>query len=410
VLKYQGQQVADLDMQLLHKGRPPVVREAVYQDQVCQSPLSLGERARVRACSAPNNPHPNPLPEGEGTKFKKILLDILSSPNVASKHWMIRQCDHEVQGGSVIKPLVGAMNDGPSDAAVIRPRLDSQRGLVISCGMNPMYGDLDPYRMAASAIDEAVRNAVCVGADPKTISLLDNFCWGNTDRPETLGSLVQAARACYDVATAYEMPFISGKDSLKNEFRPAEGEPISIPPTLLISAMGQIDDVSKCVTMDLKRAGNILYRLGVMVRTEFGGSHFNFVQELQGGDVPRLEAAKAKIVYETLHMAMMRGLVRSAHDMSEGGLAVAVAEMCIAGGLGATLPGHFDAEVLFCEANSRFVIEVETKNMLEVESLFKGLPIHKLGTVTTEPLLVFNDLFSVSVDELKTAWQKPLDW
>jgi len=352
----------------------------------------------------------NHCTEGEGPKFKTILLDILSSLNVASKHWMIRQCDHEVQGGSAVKPLVGVMDDGPSDAAVVRPRLDSRRGLVISCGMNPMYGDLDPYRMAASGIDEAVRNAVCVGADPKTIVLLDNFCWGNTDRPETLGTLVQAARACYDVATAYEMPFISGKDSLNNEFRPGVGEPIGIPPTLLISAMGQIDDVSKCVTMDLKRTGNVLYRLGVMHRTEFGGSHFNLVQKLQGGDVPHLDTAKAKKLYETLHAAMMRGLVRSAHDLSEGGLAVAVAEMCIAGGLGASLPGHFDKVDLFCESNSRFVIEVEPKHMLEIESLFKGLPIHKLGGVITEPALAFGDLFSVSVDELKSAWQKPLDW
>jgi len=221
---------------------------------------------------------------------------------------------------------------------------------------------------------------------------------------------VRAARACYDVAMAYEMPFISGKDSLNNEYRPAVGEPISIPPTLLISAMGQIDDVSKCVTMDLKRSGNILYRLDVMFRAGFGGSHFNFVQKLQGGDVPHLDVAKAKKLYDALHMAVMRGLVRSIHDMSEGGLAVSIAEMCIAGGLGAMLPGHFDEVELFCEANSRFVIEVEPKHMLELESLFEDMPIHKLGTVTSEPVLLFGDLFSVSVGELKSAWQGTLDW
>ena len=141
------------------------------------------------------------------------------SLNVASKEWVIRQYDHEVQGGSVIKPLVGADNDGPGDAAVVRPVLDSRRGLVIGCGMNPRYGDLDTYRMAASAIDEAVRNCVAVGADPDRIAILDNFCWGNTDRPETLGSLVRAALACYDVAMVLRTPFISGKDSLNNEFR-----------------------------------------------------------------------------------------------------------------------------------------------------------------------------------------------
>ncbi|MCL2710487.1 MAG: phosphoribosylformylglycinamidine synthase subunit PurL, partial [Planctomycetaceae bacterium] len=401
VLKYQGQQVADIDMKLLHKGRPPVVREAVYQETTTPAPPKEGNYS----------PPSEGCPIGRGGhSYKDILLKILSSPNVASKHWFIRQCDHEVQGGSVIKPLVGAMNDGPSDAAVIRPRLDSRRGLVISCGMNPMYGDLDPYAMAASAIDEAVRNAVCVGADPKTISLLDNFCWGNTDRPETLGTLVRAAQACYDVAMAYQMPFISGKDSLNNEYRPAVGEPISIPPTLLISAMGQIDDVSKCVTMDLKKAGNLVYLLGE-THEELGGSHFNFVQKLQGADVPFLNPMRAKILYETLHTATMRGLIRSAHDTSEGGLAVAIAEMCIAGDLGATLTGDFDIVDLFSESNCRFVVEVEPERVAEFESLCEGFPpIYRLGTVTTEPVLSFGDLFSVSVAELKSAWQGTLDW
>ena len=343
-----------------------------------------------------------------------ILLKILSSLNVASKHWIIRQYDHEVQGGSVIKPLVGVMNDGPGDAAVVRPRLDSRRGLVFSCGMNPLYGDLDPYRMAASGIDEAVRNAVCVGADPKTIVLLDNFCWGNTERPETLGSLVEAALACHDVALAFEMPFISGKDSLNNEFRPPDDKPISIPPTLLISAMGQIDDVSKCVTMDLKMPGNVLYQLGE-TKNEFGGSHL-----LETADgrrkmaedvvVPSLDAPKAKQLYETLHAAIMQGLARSVHDLSEGGLAAAVAEMCFAGGLGANLTGNFDMVTLFSESNSRFVVEVEPANTVEIESLFKDMPIRKLGNVTAEKVLLFGETFSAKVDELKAAWQKPLDW
>ena len=163
---------------------------------------------------------------------------------------MIRQYDHEVQGGSVVKPLVGPQCDGPGDAAVIRPLLDSQRGLVISCGMNPHYGDFDTYHMAASAIDEALRNAVAVGADPSKIAILDNFCWGYTDRPETLGSLVRAAIACQDMAVALGTPFVSGKDSLNNEFsyvdEDGRKQTISIPPSLLISAMGQIEDVSLC--------------------------------------------------------------------------------------------------------------------------------------------------------------------
>ena len=207
VLKYQGQAVANLAMEFLHDGRPPVVREAVYERGAGSgereaggggdaetrrrgdAEISMSPRPRVSAS-------PRPVPD-----FTPALLAILSSLNVCSKEWIIRQYDHEVQGGSVIKPLVGVVNDGPSDAAVLRPVLTSRRGLVVACGMNPCYGDLDPYWMAAAAIDEAVRNCVAVGADPQRIAILDNFCWGNTDRPETLGSLVRAALACYDVAT-----------------------------------------------------------------------------------------------------------------------------------------------------------------------------------------------------------------
>ena len=156
-----------------------------------------------------------------------------------------------------MKPFVGVASDGPSDAAVLRPVLNSRRGIVIACGMNPRYGDFDPYHMAASAIDEAVRNCVAVGADPARIAILDNFCWGDCERPETLGGLVRAALACHDVSIALGTPFISGKDSLNNEFsyNDAEGErqTIAIPPSLLISAIGQVDDVCRCVTMDFKR-------------------------------------------------------------------------------------------------------------------------------------------------------------
>ena len=165
------------------------------------------------------------------------MLQILGSPNVASKEWIIRQYDHEVQGGSVVKPLVGVQNDGPSDAAVVRPVLDSRRGVVIACGMNPRYGDFDPYHMAASAIDEAMRNCVAVGADPRRIAILDNFCWGDCEKPETLGSLVRAALACHDLSLAFGTPFISGKDSLNNEFSYTDAsgkrQTIAIPPSLL---------------------------------------------------------------------------------------------------------------------------------------------------------------------------------
>ena len=185
VLKYEGNEVADLAMEFLHDGRPPVIREATYE---------------------PPKAAPLVVPKREAPDYTNDVTAILGSLNVASKHWIIRQYDHEVQGGSVVKPLVGIANDGPGDAAVIRPVLDSRQGVVLSCGMNPCYGDWDTYHMATSAIDEAIRNCVAVGADPKRIAILDNFCWGNTERAETLGSLVRAALACYDLATAWETP------------------------------------------------------------------------------------------------------------------------------------------------------------------------------------------------------------
>jgi phosphoribosylformylglycinamidine synthase len=407
VLKYHDQVVADLAMDFLHDGCPRVLREAVYTPQPAR---------------------PLDLPAKPGADYSAELLRILGSLNVASKEWIIRQYDHEVQGGSVIKPLVGVHNDGPGDAAVIRPVLDSRRGLVISCGMNPHYGDLDPYAMAASAIDEAVRNCVAVGADPHRIAILDNFCWGNSDRPETLGSLVRAALACYDVATTLGTPFISGKDSLNNEFRPhGADEPISIPASLLISAMGQVDDVSRCVSMDLKRAGNYLYQVG-LTRDELGGSHLALVAGLQGGQVPTLDAEAAKKIFAALHQAIARGLVRACHDMSEGGLAVAAAEMAFAGGLGAKislygvprdLPAgtpHADLALLFAESNTRFLCEVAPPNVAAFETTLRGLPIANIGEVTSTDRLEITGttgaakVIDARLADLKEAWQKPLRW
>jgi phosphoribosylformylglycinamidine synthase len=348
--------------------------------------------------------------------FNDDLLKILSSLNVCSKEWVIRQYDHEVQGGSVIKPLVGSENDGPSDAAVIAPVLGSTRGLAIGCGINPRYGDLDPYWMAASAIDEAVRNVVAVGADPARIALLDNFCWGNTNQPETLGSLVRAAEACRDVALAYGMPFISGKDSLNNEFH-AGNVHIVIPPTLLISAIGFVPDVRKCVTMDLKKPGNVLFRVGA-TGGELGGSHFHMVNGLRGGVVPQVDFARARKVFRAVHEAIGRGLIASCHDVGEGGIAVALAEMCLAGGFGAwvdlTLDTYPPEVRLFCESNTRFLLEVEEHHAVQFCQIFQGLSFERIGLVssTKELLLTVEDeeMIRRSIEELKEAWQRPLRW
>ncbi|MGN6547277.1 MAG: phosphoribosylformylglycinamidine synthase subunit PurL [Aureliella sp.] len=403
-LTYEGREVGVLSMHFLHDGRPPTVRSAVYRPQPVQA---------------------TPVPELDQAKTESALLGILGSLNVASKHWIVRQYDHEVQGGSVVKPFVGPSCEGPSDAAVVRPRLGSRRGVVISCGMNPAYGDFDPYHMAASAIDEAVRNAVAVGADPRRLAILDNFCWGNTDRPETLGTLVRAALACHDLALAWQTPFISGKDSLNNEFTwidpSGQKQTIAIPPSLLISAMGQIDDVLRAVTMDLKSAGNDLYLIG-RTQSEFGGSHLFQVLGLSGGQVPRVDASLAAKGFAGVHQAIQRGLVRACHDLSEGGLAVALAEMAFGGELGIEVDVATAAQkdqlsstaLLFAESNSRFVIEAPASARAELEKIFADVPLVRLGSVASHDRVVIRSGNQTLCDrrwsELKQAWIGPLDW
>jgi phosphoribosylformylglycinamidine synthase len=340
---------------------------------------------------------------------------------VCSKEWIIRQYDHEVQGGSVLKPLVGVQDDGPGDAAVVMPVLGSWAGLAVGCGLNPRYGDLDPYAMAAAAVDEAVRNVVSVGADPARVAILDNFCWGNTDRPEVLGSLVRAAEACRDVALAYGTPFISGKDSLNNEYHSGDRH-VVIPPTLLISALGRVPDVRRCVSMDLKAPGNLLFLVG-LTKDEMGGSHHHRVRGLEGGKVPRPELALAPQVFTGLHAAILRGVVRSCHDLSEGGLAVAVAEMAFAGGIGADLT-HLrsgqaalaDDVLLFSESTTRFIVEVAPGDAAVLrECLGSEVPLVQLGQTCKEPRLRIAGVGGewvvwAELAQLKEAWQKPLRW
>jgi len=350
-------------------------------------------------------------------------MRILSSYNVAGKEWVIRQYDHEVQGGSVVKPLTGVANDGPGDAAVVQPKLNSQRGLAISCGMNPLYGDIDPYWMALAGIEEAIRNLICVGGRSDRIALLDNFCWGDCTRPETLGPLVRASQACYDGAMAFEAPFISGKDSLNNEFACKDGTQISIPSTLLISAMSLVDDINKCVTMDLKRASNLLFIVGE-TKNELGGSHYYKIGGYIGANVPKLDLGKAPRIAQLISKAIAGGLVVSCHDCSEGGLAVALAEMAFAGGLGIEadlqgLPKSKDCcradSQLFSESNSRYVVEVEPENYDAFARLMLNLPFGQIGKVTDNNMLVVKaqdgtTVIQSDIDSLKQAWQKTFDW
>jgi len=399
-LRYQGRDVGELEMDFLHEGVPKYSRQAVWK------------RSDI---SEPN------LPEKDN--YNDDLLKILSSYNVASKEWVIRQYDHEVQAGSVVKPLTGVCNDGPSDAAVIQPKYDSDKGLAISCGMNPCYGDIDPYWMALAGIDEAIRNLICVGARADRIALLDNFCWGDCTKPETLGALVRAAQACYDGAIAFDSPFISGKDSLNNEFRRDDGTRIAIPSTLLISAIGIVDDVNKCVTMDVKEAGNLLFVVG-QTKNELGGSHYCKILGKLGANVPTVDLGKAPKIARRIADAIAKGLVVSCHDCSEGGLAVALAEMAFAGGLGieADLRGlpksrdctRTDAQ-LFSESNSRYIVEVEQEKFDAFAKLMLNLPFGQVGKVTNSKMLVVKAengkrVIEADIDSLKQSWQKTFNW
>jgi phosphoribosylformylglycinamidine synthase len=396
-LSYRGEAVGELDMHFLHEGRPAVVRQATW--------------------SPPALPDPG-VPALASTAYNDLLLRALADLDVCSKEWIIRQYDHEVQGGSVLKPLVGVGEDGPGDAAVVMPVLGGSRGIVVGCGINIHAGDLDPYRMAALAIDEAVRNVVAVGADPSRIALLDNFCWGRTDRPETLGSLVLAAQACRDVSLAYKMPFISGKDSLNNEFA-APDRHIAIPPTLLISALGQMADVRRCVSMDLKEPGNLLFLVGTTT-PHLGGSLLYRLLGLAGGEVPMPDLSRALVLFARLSLAINGGLVRSCHDLSEGGLAVALAEMAFAGGVGADVTstgpeGLPDAVRLFAEAPTRFVVEVRPGSEADFRRALGDIPLTKLGVTVREPRLRIAGasgewLVWQALPALKEAWQKPLRW
>ncbi len=349
----------------------------------------------------------------EQTNLTETLFQLLAAPNIASKESVIRTYDHEVKGNTTLKPLQGEFA-GPNDAAVLKPLDDSQKCLTISCGMNPNYGKIDAYWMAASAIDEAIRNNIAVGG--RRISLLDNFTWGNPEKTERLGSLVRACEACYDFAVAFKAPFISGKDSLYNE------SPLGpVTPTLLITAVGIIPNIQSTISMDLKAPGNLLYLIGETFN-ELGGSEYYKLKGYLGASVPKVWGAKAKRTFKVVTKAIDEGLVKSCHDLSEGGLAVAAAEMAFAGGYGLELdlckvPGKDLTRndfVLFSESNSRFLIEVTEADSEDFEVLMKGKNCAQIGKVTKEQKLLVRGLngkvaVDASLQTLMHSWKKTLN-
>ena len=399
-LMWHGTEVGSLDTHFLHEGVPMPTREAVWD--------AAWSAAQVPAA-------------GNGTGVGPRLLDtactLLAHPNLASKEWIIRQYDHEVQGASVVKPLVGVGTGGPSDAAVVHPVAGSRRALAIGNGLATGWS-ADAYAMTLAAIDECVRNLVCVGADPARIAILDNFCWPSCDDPRNMGSLVRAAEACYDGALAYRAPFISGKDSLKNQFRTQDGRTIMIPPTLLVSGFGIVEDAERACTMDLKSAGNVLVLVGT-TGARMGGSHRAMLGACGHADMrlPDVDPARGARTAHAVAACIAHGAVRSAHDPSEGGLLPALAEMCFAGGLGARIDlSHVpvagtdvpDECRAFAEDPHRYVLEIEPSKLGTVQAHLDGIPHAVIGTVTDEPTLELVGVRvpreSSPISALRSAW------
>lgn len=396
ILNYGDEVVCDISMDLLHNCIP--------------------RRELVATWETPKN---GAIIYRDAIDFKQTLLDLLAHPNIASKEDVVRRYDHEVQGGTVVKPFVGVEQHVGGDAAVLVPietkhEIENERvkGVALSVGICPQYG-ADPYAMAWAAVDEAFRNLVAVGADPDTVSLLDNFCWGNPNLSDRLGSLVLASKGCHDAAIAYNAPFISGKDSLNNEYADADGTRHAIPGTLLISAMGIVPDVQCTVTMDFKNAGNLIYVIG-NTRNEMGGSHFNMLKDMDGGKVPQPNDNALELLRH-VYNAIKEGLVETCHDVSEGGIAVALAEMCIAGRIGARIiRGKLDNTentALFSESTSRFVVEVKPEYRQQFEFMLKDHHIYPIGETLESPYFAIVDdvdkslQVDIAIAELERAYR-----
>ncbi len=415
---YKGNQICDISMEFLHDGVPQGVRIGTWSPP------------------PPDQSDPDLTKLLKNKKPGNLLKEMLGHLDVCSKEWVIRQYDHEVQGASVIKPLTGVENDGPSDAAVIKPVLESNRGCAIANGINVRYAAIDPYHMATACIDEAMRNVVAVGGNPDHTAILDNFSWGSSTAPEPLGDLVRASQGCYDASMAYRVPFISGKDSLNNEYR-AGGKLVRIPSTLLISAMSVIDDVRKVITMDAKSGGNLLCVIGV-TKKHLGGSVLLDLSGELGVSVPETDLGTAKKTFDLMYKAINAGIITSCHDLSDGGLGVALAEMCFAGGIGCEVDladvltdpptldttdkdkfgeGLTEEEILYSETPSRFLIEIGADKKDDLFELMTSaeadIPVAVIGTLTFDDRVIIRDrlrteYINESFADLKEAWQRPL--
>ena len=410
-ITYNGQTCAYVNIDLLTSGFPQWEFDALWQ-----TPENRGLYEPVLK---------------EPVDYEALLLDMLSRPNICSKEWIVRQYDHEVQGSSVIKPLVGHGRDVNSDAAVIRPVLDTQKGLAFAQALLPTYSSIDAYHMTSCTIDEAVRRLIAVGADFEHIGGVDNFCWPNIQfHPENnpdgkfkAAQLVRSCRALRDICLSYEIPLLSGKDSMYVDGhlpgRYGETHKVSALETMQFSAISVVDDIRKCVTMDSKFPGDLIYILGT-TRNELGGSeyydHFGYV----GINVPRVLPDKFSGLYRALQQAIEKELVASAHGIYRGGLGVHLAMVAMGGNLGMNVDlGNVPTDsikrndvILYSESAGRFIVTIDPADRTSFEDIFRGLTCTCIGTVTEETNLFIKGtdgkmITSLPVRNLKAAWKKP---
>jgi phosphoribosylformylglycinamidine synthase len=384
-VKYKGKKIMDISMDFLHEGLP--------KHQLVTIPVIHKN----------SEPAPNTK-----LSYVKILESLLGDKNLSGFSFISQQYDHEVQASSVLKPLSGRGRIN-TDAQVFRPVLNSNKGVVLSSGVYPSYGDISTYHMAACAIDTAIRNAVSAGGTLSHLALLDNFCWCSSNNPERLAQLVDSIKACFEYAVGYGTPFISGKDSMFNDFKgyDEKGNPIaiSIPPTLLISAIGVIKNFYKIVSPEFKKENDIIYLLGETNNELGGGEYFKMLGAV-GNNVPKVDFKKNIKTYLALEKAIQKELIASSLSVTSGGLGIALAKACVGGMLGCNvsikdLPGNLhggnssvDSSVdkkLFSESQGRILISVSPKNISAFEKVAKNIPYTKLGRVVKDGKFIISN-------------------
>ncbi len=392
---YEDKLICDIDMEFLHDGLPDSTIYGTWVSEKANEP-DLSEKISV-----------------------SLLKKILAHGNVCSKEPIIRLYDHEVQGGLALNPYSGINLDGPNNASIQEIILGSKKGIAISHGFNPVYNLIDPYHGACAAIDEAVRNLVAAGVNPKHIVLIDNFITGVPDE-KIIGQLDRMADAAYEISCEWKMPFVSGKDSLSSTYKYPDKRTITIPPVLCISAFAPVYNITKTISSDFKKEGNLIYIIGETLK-ELGGSIYYDIHGELGSSVPIVNPKTALKIFNSIHKIISNGFAVSCHDLSEGGLSVSLLEMCFGGDCGAEIdifsiprPANLNKinEILFSESCSRFLIEVQPNKKKYVENILKNLPFACLGRVLKDKTLNIksakNEILSYDINTLKKAWQKPM--